>query len=67
MTKDQINADLFDQVKKLQDYKRRSESEVLKMAQDNDRLRDGLEKYRGQIDNEGKHSAADVLSENART
>ena len=64
MTKDQINADLFDQVKKLQDYKRRSESEMLKMAQDNDKLRDGLEKYRGQIDNEGKHSAADVLSEN---
>ena len=64
MTKDQINADLFDQVKKLQDYKRRSESEMLKMAQDNDKLRYGLEKYRGQIDNEGKHSAADVLSEN---
>ena len=29
------------------------------------RLREGLEKYRGQIDNEGKHSACDVLLENA--
>ena len=61
MTQEKINVDLFDQVKKLQDIKRRHESEVLSMAQENDRLRDALEKYRGQIDNEGKHSAADSL------
>jgi len=61
MTQEQINVDLFDQVKKLQDIKRRHEAEVLSMAQENDRLRDALEKYRGQIDNEGKHSAADSL------
>lgn len=28
-----------------------------------ERLHAALEKYRGQIDNEGKHSAADVLNE----
>ena len=48
MNKDQINVDLFDQVKQLQDYKRRAEAEMLTMAQANDRLRDAanaLEKY----------------------
>jgi len=39
MTQEQINADLFDQVKKLQDIKRRHEAEVIKMAQENDHLR----------------------------
>lgn len=39
MTQEQINADLFDQVKKLQDIKRRHEADVLMMAQENDRLR----------------------------
>lgn len=29
---------------------------------ENARLRDALEKYRGQVDNEGEHSAADALS-----
>jgi hypothetical protein len=61
MTQEQINSDMFDQVKKLQDIKRRHEAGVLTMAQENDRLRDALEKYRGQIDDEGKHSAADSL------
>jgi hypothetical protein len=30
------------------------------------RLREALGKYRGQIDNEGNHSAADILSENTK-
>ena len=67
MTQKQINVDLFDQVKKLQDIKRRHDAEVLSMAQENDRLRYALEKYRGQIDNEGKHSAADSLDNNHRS
>jgi hypothetical protein len=48
MNKDQINVNLFDQVQKLQDYKRRAEAEMITMAQANDRLRDAanaLEKY----------------------
>lgn len=64
MSSEQINVNLFDQVKKLQDIKRRHEAEVLSMAQENDRLRGALEKYRGQIDNEGNHSAADSLDNN---
>ena len=43
MSSEQINVNLFDQVKKLQDIKRRHEAEVLSMAQENDRLRGALE------------------------
>jgi hypothetical protein len=34
------------------------------MEIESQQLREGLEKYRGQLDNEGNHSAADILSEN---
>ena len=40
-------------------------SEVLELREENKRLRAALELYRGQIDNAGKHSAADALSSNA--
>ena len=43
MTQEQINVDLFDQVKNLQDIKRKHESEELRLAQRDDDFRDAVE------------------------
>ena len=43
MTQEQINVDLFNQVKKLQDIKRKHESEELRLAQRDDDFRDAVE------------------------
>ena len=43
MTQEQINVDLFDQVKKLQEIKRRHEAEDLRLAQRDDAFRDAVE------------------------
>jgi len=49
MTQEQINADLFNQVKELQDIKRRHEAEVLTMAQENDQLRSEIGKAAARV------------------
>ena len=42
MTQDEINVGLFDEVKKLQDIKRRHEADELRMAHEIDQLRGAL-------------------------
>jgi hypothetical protein len=43
MSSEQINVDLFDQVKKLQDIKRKHEAEELRLAQRDDDFWDAVE------------------------
>jgi len=61
MTPDQINVDLFDQLKKLQDYKRRAEAEMLTMAQTNDKLHHALSTAISLLDDTGDGTVDEKL------